>query len=196
MILAAAINLNPPNYGFERFMRNDSQDGLLAKSAGLQNQQPKTNDKTEEGELSPEEMRQVQQLKERDRQVRAHEQAHIAVGGDLIRGGASYTYQTGPDKQRYAIGGEVSIDVSPARTAEATVLKAQHIQETALAPADPSPQDQRVAATGRSMEINARNEVAAEKSEQAENSRETQFYQDTADSSQSFGPGQHINAFA
>lgn len=43
-------------------------------------------------ELSAEQQRQVQELREIDRKVRAHEQAHIAAGGDLVRGGATYTY--------------------------------------------------------------------------------------------------------
>ncbi|MDV7392559.1 putative metalloprotease CJM1_0395 family protein, partial [Arthrospira platensis SPKY1] len=65
------------------------------------------------GELSESELRELQQLQQRDREVRAHEMAHVAAGAGLVTRGASYTYQTGPDGQRYAIGGEVSIDTSP-----------------------------------------------------------------------------------
>jgi len=113
-------------------------------------------------ELTVEEERQIQQLKETDRKVRAHEQAHLAVGADLIRGGPSFTYQIGPDNKRYAIGGEVSIDTSPGRTPKETIPKAQHIRETALAPSDPSSQDYRVAAHASRMESSARIEVVAE----------------------------------
>jgi hypothetical protein len=49
------------------------------------------------------------ELARRDREVRAHEQAHAAVGGSYA-GAPSYTYSRGPDGQRYAVGGEVSID--------------------------------------------------------------------------------------
>jgi hypothetical protein len=117
-------------------------------------------------ELTPEQQRQVQQLKEIDRKVRAHEQAHLSVGGDLVRGGATFSYQTGPDNKRYAVGGEVSIDASPGRTPEETIPKAQHIRATALAPADPSAQDQSVAARAGRMEGEARMELAVKQGEE------------------------------
>jgi len=83
------------------------------------------------------------------------------VGGDLVRGGATFTYATGPDDKRYAVAGEVSIDTSPGRTPEETIPKAQHIRETALAPAEPSPQDRNVAAKAVQMESNARRELGS-----------------------------------
>ncbi|HZX31336.1 MAG TPA: putative metalloprotease CJM1_0395 family protein [Rhodocyclaceae bacterium] len=116
--------------------------------------------------VSPEAQRQIDQLKATDLKVRAHEQAHIAVGGDLVRGGASFSYQTGPDKKRYAVAGEVSIDTSKERTAEATIPKAEHIRQTALAPSDPSAQDRQVAAVAAQMEMQARQEVAMQAAEE------------------------------
>lgn len=113
-------------------------------------------------ELTPEQQQQINKLKQTDSKVRAHEQAHIAVGASLVRGGPTYGYQTGPDNKRYAVSGEVSIDTSPARTPEATIPKAQHIRATALAPADPSPQDHSVAAQASQMEQRARRELAAQ----------------------------------
>lgn len=117
--------------------------------------------------LSAEAQRQVAELAAIDRKVRAHEQAHMAVGRDLVRSGASYEYQQGPDGRRYAVAGEVSIDTSPARSAEATIPKAAHIRATALAPADPSAQDQSVAAAAARMEAQARQEMAASRAEAA-----------------------------
>lgn len=119
-------------------------------------------------ELSAEERRRVSELQSADRQVRAHEQAHVAVGTDLVKGGATFTYAIGPDDKRYAVAGEVSIDVSPGRTPEETIPKAQHIRETALAPADPSPQDRKVAAAATQMEGNARGELAAQRQDEAQ----------------------------
>ena len=58
------------------------------------------------GGLTPEEQAVVAKLRQTDRQVRAHEQAHLAAAGGLARG-VSFTYVTGPDGQRYAVGGEV-----------------------------------------------------------------------------------------
>ena len=128
--------------------------------------------------LSQEQQQQIQQLKQTDRKVRAHEQAHLAVGADLIRGGPSFTYQTGPDNQRYAVAGEVSIDSSPGRTPQETIPKAQHIRATALAPADPSPQDHSVAAQASQMEASARVELSIRQREGAsrDESAGTRFY--------------------
>lgn len=119
-------------------------------------------------ELSPEDKRVQQQLQSRDREVRAHEAAHIAAGAGLIRSGMSFTYQVGPDERRYAVGGEVSIDTSPvANDPEATLLKAQQIQVAALAPADPSAQDRAVAASAAQMALDARVELAVQRREAA-----------------------------
>lgn len=103
----------------------------------------------------------INQLKARDAEVRAHEQAHLAAAGGLATGGASYVYQTGPDGKRYAVGGEVGIDTSPvAGDPEATMQKAQAIRRAALAPAEPSSQDMRVASAATQMEAQARVELA------------------------------------
>lgn len=112
------------------------------------------------GDLSEGELRELQQLQQRDREVRAHEMAHVAAGAGLVTRGASYSYQTGPDGQRYAIGGEVGIDTSPGRTPEETLVKAEQVRAAALAPADPSPQDRQVASQATRMAMDARMEIA------------------------------------
>ena len=48
-------------------------------------------------ELTDDQRKEVDRLKERDREVRAHEQAHVAAGGQYVRGGIQFEYQTGPD---------------------------------------------------------------------------------------------------
>lgn len=117
------------------------------------------------GALSPEELRQVDRLKARDREVRAHEQAHQAAAGGLASGGASYTFQRGPDGVDYAVGGEVPISLREGRTPEETIANARTIRAAALAPADPSPQDRAVAAAAGQMEARAQAELAQQKSE-------------------------------
>ncbi|MBD3611331.1 MAG: hypothetical protein HUJ13_02740 [Hydrogenovibrio crunogenus] len=103
----------------------------------------------------------IQQLKARDLEVKTHEQAHLSAGGQYVTSGANYVYQTGPDGNRYAIGGEVGIDTSPiAGNPEATLLKAQQIQAAAMAPAKPSSQDYSVARAAMQMANNARIELA------------------------------------
>lgn len=112
--------------------------------------------------LTEEEIKQLQQLKNRDREVRSHEQAHLSVAGSYARGGASYTYQKGPDGNRYATGGEVPIDVSEEPSAEATIQKMRVIRRAALAPAEPSPADRQIAANALAKEGAAKQELAAE----------------------------------
>ena len=101
----------------------------------------------------------IAELKVIDREVRAHEQAHVAAAGGLVLSSPTYTYQYGPDGQAYAVGGEVSIDTSPGRTPEETIEKAQQMRAAALAPADPSGQDL-VAAAASQLELQAKQELA------------------------------------
>ena len=78
-----------------------------------------------ETELDASEQKEVDQLKARDQEVRVHEAAHLAAAGGFAQGGASYSYQTGPDGRRYAVGGEVSINTSAVPgDPEATIRKA------------------------------------------------------------------------
>lgn len=113
-------------------------------------------------ELSDAEKKDVEKLQRVDKQVKAHESAHLAAAGGIAVSGASFQYTKGPDGKMYAVGGEVSIDTSKEDTPEATISKAQRIRSAALAPSDPSPQDHRVAAQASQMEAAARAEVAAE----------------------------------
>lgn len=115
-------------------------------------------------ELSDAEEREVKALKEIDARVKAHEQAHIAAGGSLVRGGASFTYKKGPDGRDYAVAGEVKIDASPdPNNPEATIRKMQQVKRAALAPADPSPQDRKVAMEATQIENQASMELAQQK---------------------------------
>lgn len=111
--------------------------------------------------LAPEQMKELQELKARDREVRAHEMAHLAAAGGLATSGATFTYQRGPDGASYAIGGEVKIDTSSGNNPEDTIRRAQIIRAAALAPAEPSGQDRAVAAKAAQMEAEARAEQAS-----------------------------------
>lgn len=136
---------------------NDSQVPALRQSETAAD--PAATGGGSESEFSVADLRQIAALQATDRQVRTHELAHMAAGSGLT-GGASFTYQVGPDRQRYAVGGEVSIDISPADDPKATIAKALQIRAAALAPADPSPQDQKVAALAAQMASVARLELA------------------------------------
>lgn len=115
----------------------------------------------------------IQQLVSRDREVRAHEAAHVAVGGQYITGGPSFTYQQGPDGRSYAIGGEVNIDTSAVPDdPQATLNKADKVRRAALAPSQPSPQDLRVASRASQTAVQARIEIAVLRAEAAEQAQQ------------------------
>jgi hypothetical protein len=118
-------------------------------------------------ELTPRERQQVTELQQIDRAVRAHEAAHIAAGGEVITSGANYSYTYGPDGRQYAVGGEVGIDTAPERDPADNVEKGIAIQNAALAPRDPSPQDYRVAGIGAQLESRGRGELARERADES-----------------------------
>ncbi len=119
-------------------------------------------------ELTDAEKKEVTELKQRDQEVRQHEQAHVAAAGRYAQGGPQYEFTTGPDGRQYATGGHVNIDVSPAATPEATIQKAQVIRRAALAPAEPSGQDRAVAAQAGQLESEARRELQEARQEEAQ----------------------------
>ena len=118
------------------------------------------------------EREQIQELAARDREVRAHEQAHAAVAGQY-GSSPTYSFVRGPDGVSYAVGGEVKIDTSPIPgDPEATLRKAQQLRRAANAPAEPSSQDSNVAAQAAQMEQQARAELRDQQAIESEQRRE------------------------
>ncbi|MEL6431809.1 MAG: putative metalloprotease CJM1_0395 family protein [Planctomycetota bacterium] len=111
--------------------------------------------------LTREEETEVRELQARDKEVRAHEEAHKAAAGDLALGGPTYEFEQGPDGRDYAVGGEVQIALKEGETPEETADNARRARRAALAPAEPSSQDLKVAAEAAQMEAEA-NRAAAE----------------------------------
>ncbi|MDD3442180.1 MAG: putative metalloprotease CJM1_0395 family protein [Sulfurimonas denitrificans] len=144
-----------------------SQDDSL-KTAEAEEQkkleEEKRVDKSNSAEkLSQDEKRLVTDLQSRDAEVRTHEAAHQSGGAST--GGASYTYQKGPDGRMYAIGGEVSISFQTGSTPQETIVNAQAVIASALAPADPSAQDIAVASSAMIMMMKAQQQVTQEAQE-------------------------------
>jgi len=111
-------------------------------------------------ELETTARRAIESLRQRDQEVLLHEQAHLLAAGPYAKGAPSYTYQTGPDGQRYAIGGEVPIDLSAVPgNPQATLQKALTIRRAALAPTDPSEADQAVAAQATALAAQAQQQL-------------------------------------
>jgi hypothetical protein len=125
-------------------------------------------------QLTPEQQKEVEKLKKRDAEVRAHEQAHAAVGGAYIKSGINYSYEKGPDGAEYAVGGEVSIDASPVKgNPQATITKMEVVKAAALAPADPSGADRAVAAEAQQEEVQAEQEISQQKTGKAQGDKES-----------------------
>ncbi len=117
-------------------------------------------------DLTDEEKAEVRKLRQTDAEVRRHEQAHAMAGGRYA-GMPSYDYVQGPDGGRYAVGGEVSIDASPAKDPDATIQKMEIVIRAALAPANPSAQDHAIANKARQTKAEAVAEKRAERLEEA-----------------------------
>jgi len=110
--------------------------------------------------LSQAEIKLLEDLQRIDTKIRQHEMAHIAAGGRYITSGINFTYKRGPDGKNYAVGGEVGIDASPIPgDPEATIKKMNQVKSAALAPADPSPQDLKVASNATSEASKALSEL-------------------------------------
>lgn len=103
--------------------------------------------------------REIDSLMKRDTQVRSHEQAHAAVGG-IHAGQPAFEFEKGPDGKRYAVEGEVQIDVSVVNgDSLATMAKMKQVYAAAMAPVDPSMADIRVAAEAMRKYNQAREEA-------------------------------------
>ena len=134
-----------------------------SNSAEGQNQNTENENNPAQNKLSESEKRKLQKLKRRDREVRAHEMAHQSAGGQYA-GSASYNYTTGPDNKRYAVGGSVDIDTGAEESPEKTIEKANQIKRAAMAPAQPSTADLKIAAKAARMKMQAQAELRQKES--------------------------------
>lgn len=134
--------------------QNDGENSADSK----QGRDPTSNSQKSDAEVLAEK-EVIRSLESRDKEVRNHERAHASVGG-AFTGAPSYSYETGPNGKKYAVEGEVSVDLTPiAGDPKETIAKMKMVQAAALAPADPSSQDIRVAATAASIILEAQAEL-------------------------------------
>jgi len=149
------------NKKIEEDKENESQK---EQQQSKQQEDKEEQQQSKQKETEQTELEQVKQLKSRDTEVRNHEHAHAAVGGQYA-GSPSYEYQRGPDGSNYAVGGEVSIDVAViANDPQATINKMQQVQAAALAPAEPSGADRAIAADAAQKIATAQAELSKENS--------------------------------
>jgi hypothetical protein len=145
---ATETSNNPKSFFAQEAATAHFSPQALAKSK-------ESNQNKSEENLTDAEKEEVETLKERDTEVRQHEQAHLAAAGQYAKGGAQYEFETGPDNAQYAVGGEVNIDTSPiSGDPSATITKVQVLKGAASAPAEPRAQDNSVATDATKMEGN------------------------------------------
>jgi hypothetical protein len=153
----------------------------------------------EKENLSEEDSKKVEKLKQRDLEVKAHEQAHVAAGGSYVTRGAHYTFETGPDGRKYAVGGEVSIDTSEIPDdPQATAAKMRKVKQAALAPVEPSSTDLAVAAEASRREMEALAEALSQRMEEQTGNKngDTNPRADAYKSATGEKPGSHFSAIA
>ncbi|MBZ0264971.1 hypothetical protein K8I28_09910 [bacterium] len=144
------------------------QNPVKSAEPSIKNKPSKSDGGQPQSELSESEKKEVQELKERDREVRSHEQAHLAAAGGLANGGPVFEYEKGPDGRQYAVGGHVSVSIGEGDTPEERLKNAKQAERAALAPAEPSAQDRKVASKARAEAQKAQKEMSEEKAEEME----------------------------
>ena len=151
--------------------KQNSQEGNDARESEVSPQETKDSTKSADGEEQTrakelEQARVISDLKKRDQEVRSHEAAHASVGGSFT-GSPSFSYEQGPDGKRYAVEGEVSVDLSSVKgDPRATIAKMKKVHAAALAPVNPSIQDTRVASTATQVILEAQSELLTELGDQ------------------------------
>lgn len=172
-------------------VRADERSQETDQREAVREQQARRQQDAEQARLEAD-IETIRELAARDREVRAHEQAHQSVGGKYA-GAMEFTYARGPDGKRYAVGGEVSIDTSKIPgDPEATMQKADQVRRAALAPAEPSPQDRQVAAYATQIKVEAQAELRQMQRMEAEKAAEERAERNAIRSEESQNTEQNV----
>lgn len=145
--------------------KQDGEQGQQAQQESKGDAEPKQSARQQQAEQL--EQQEIRELSARDQEVKTHEQAHAAIGGRYASA-PSYSYQRGPDGKQYAVAGEVQIDIAPVPgDPQATVQKMQQVRSAALAPAEPSAADRRIAGEALQRQMQAQAELVQQNSSAA-----------------------------
>jgi len=85
----------------------------------------------------------LEKFKNKDAEIRTHEQIHASIGHTTSP--ISYSYQQGPDGKMYAVGGSVRFDTSIPDDPKAAAFKLDILQKAASGPAQTSAADNTIA---------------------------------------------------
>ena len=98
----------------------------------------------------------------------------------------NYEYETGPDGEKYAVAGDVNVSYQSSSDPEVNLRNAQQLRAAALAPADPSAQDRKVAAQAEREIAQARQEIMQEQNGTAEEDTNSNTTTETSETSPAF----------
>lgn len=167
---------------------HEAQYSPVSKNASVQEKNEETKPTEQEQTTNREAIEQVRvisELQSRDKEVRSHEAAHAAVGGS-VTGSPSFSYEKGPDGKRYAVEGEVAVDLSIVNgDPRATIEKMQKVHAAALAPVNPSTQDRQVANTATQLILEAQSKLLSELSNQQESEQNKTQAEDNSNKNES-----------
>jgi len=180
---AESAGRSPKNPSNGESSRRSGSSKPSEKSPLFQNQSGKT--KLSGEPLTRQEQRELERMRKRDREVRRHEQAHLAAGGRFVRGGINFEFERGPTGERFVVDGSVNLDVSKERSPQETIQKMSQVRAAALAPAQPSPKDLSVAQSASRKSSQARQELVEQQQQKIRDKRES-----TMSTEQSFNPAQ------
>ena len=134
---------------------NNIQKTKPAKNKAPTTQQTNSSQSSND-DINWQEKQVIQKLRQRDSEVRQHELAHKTTGGQYA-GSIDYVYQEGPNGRRYAVGGSVPMDLSfEPNNPKETIQKAERVRKAALAPAQPSAQDLKIASKAARIKMEAK----------------------------------------
>ena len=85
----------------------------------------------------------LEKFKNKDAEIRTHEQVHASIGHTTAP--ISYSYQQGPDGKMYAVGGSVRLETSMPDDPKAAAFKLDILQKAASAPSNTSGADNAIA---------------------------------------------------
>ncbi|BFU77975.1 hypothetical protein ALC152_11900 [Arcobacter sp. 15-2] len=85
----------------------------------------------------------LEKFKNKDAEIRTHEQVHASIGHTTVP--ISYSYQQGPDGKMYAVGGSVRLETSMPDDPKAAAFKLDMLQKAASAPSNTSGADNAIA---------------------------------------------------
>lgn len=140
---------------------NEDGDSVILSPEGVKKARKKEDDLEGAADgLDQREKVKAQEMQKQDRQIRQHEQAHLAASGRIPIFGPIYQMEKGPDGRMYVTGGKVNFRMPPAQSAQGKLELAQQLRTMALAPASPSAKDRSIAARAAQQINQARLELA------------------------------------